>query len=1439
MAGANPAGRCLLHNIRIGCNRMTVRTIFLLLSLVASPVAGLGQKACEPEPLPPGRLPARRLKGGEAHCFRIRLKAGEYFRVEVGQAGVDVMLLLSDRDGKVVVERDRPNGDSGQESLSFIAAAGGDYRLDVKAVDENAGAGNYELYSERLRRPGEQEEKRVAAEKLFQEGRLLSKVPTVESVTKACEKYDSAALLWRGLGDRYAEALTLTSLGFCRQSVKEYEKAISAHERASALSRELGLKEFEALNLRRLCILNVAGREMEAAFKQCRAARAIYRAAKDAAGEKELDAQLRAAAESYMEIVSKLDQQAGARAYPAQMALLGIVRDIYVELGDKNKEAITLLAMGRMTSSADRKRDALGYYDRALPLFEGAGNKVGMAMTFNNIGAAHSALGDKRAALEYYERRALPLYREIEGKEGVAGVAETLSKIGVVSDHLGDRQRALDCLAQALPLFREVGDKAGEAGALHNIGTVYGHMGDKAKALDYLKNQALPLRREARDEIGEAITLLNIGSVYLDLGYRARALDYYERQALPIYRKLGLKSREAAALNNIGRVYDEMGDRTKALDYYEKQALPRFRQAEDRSGMATTFLNIGGIYGSIGEADRALDYYEKRALPLFEEVGEKTGVATTLNNIGILYSRLGDKQKALDYYERRALPLQEEAGDLAGQAATLNNIGRVYDYLGERRKALEYFEKKALPLYLKVKDPEGVGVTLNNIGGVREALGDTRGALDYYEKMALPLYRELGDKAGLAATLNNIGQAYSSLGDKRRALDYYENRVLPLRREAGDKQGEAVTLNNIGSAYFALGDKRKALEFFGRALPLDRAAGDKENEGRTLSNMMLAWNELKNPRLAVFYGKLCVNAYQQIRFKNRAVEREFQKTLLRSVEDFYRYLAALLVEQGRLAEAVQILNAFKDERDFDFNLETAREPSPVEPTAREGEAGARYAKAADKIGGLIKQIEGLKLVSGDAPSDAGQAAELRRLESDLKAAEEEFAAVLRQAEAEFGRPPDPAKDAEPRVAELGEMRKTLKSLSDGRGGKTVVIYTLVGENNFYALAVTPDAPRAVVAASAPVRGARLNDKARQLWALLQSDEYDPRALSEELYTLVFQPIKDGLRREGGAELALPEGATILWSLDGNLRYLPMAALYDGEKYLAERYHNVVFTRADVKQWTRAGAARWTGVGFGNSQAASVAQDPYEFKPLPNAIRELRAVFNTRDSKAGVFDGLIFPDSAFTRDAMTAALKERRPLVHIASHFYFSPGDSTRSYLVLGDRRVFTLNEMKSEVDFTGVELLTLSACETAAQWANADGREVDGFAELAQRLGAGAVLATLWNVRDDSSYWLMREFYQSKQGAGGETKAGALRQAQLALLSGAAKVPPPPAGASGGGRNSTAVKILPAGKATRPRREEGVVYVEAKYAVPYVRSRVRPYAHPYFWSPFVLFGNWR
>ncbi len=49
--------------------------------------------------------------------------------------------------------------------------------------------------------------------------------------------------------------------------------------------------------------------------------------------------------------------------------------------------------------------------------------------------------------------------------------------------------------------------------------------------------------------------------------------------------------------------------------------------------------------------------------------------------------------------------------------------------------------------------------------------------------------------------------------------------------------------------------------------------------------------------------------------------------------------------------------------------------------------------------------------------------------------------------------------------------------------------------------------------------------------------------------------------------------------------------------------------------------------------------------------------------------------------------------------------------------------------FKGVDLLTLSACQTAGE-VGSDGKEVESFATLAQNAGASSVMATLWPIAD-------------------------------------------------------------------------------------------------------------
>lgn len=314
--------------------------------------------------------------------------------------------------------------------------------------------------------------------------------------------------------------------------------------------------------------------------------------------------------------------------------------------------------------------------------------------------------------------------------------------------------------------------------------------------------------------------------------------------------------------------------------------------------------------------------------------------------------------------------------------------------------------------------------------------------------------------------------------------------------------------------------------------------------------------------------------------------------------------------------------------------------------------------------------------------------------------------------------------------------------------------------------------------------AALNQKIAKLREVLQDRRRDPRPLSQELYSLLLKPVAVDLEQAGAK--------TVMLSLNGSLRYLPFAALYDGKRYVVERYALSLYTDAAAANLKERAPAQVRVWGLGLTQAKP------GFNALPNVKEELEGIIDAVPGQA-------YMDDAFTAAKLHEGLERAYPVLHIASHFRFTPGTEQDSYLVLGDGNHLTLAQVRHEYRFSGVDLLTLSACDSGFGGGRAsDGREVEGLGALAQKRGAHGVLAALWPVADQSTAELMPEMYRLRQ-ENKLSKAEALRQAQLEFIHGRA-----------------ATDQLGSQRAA-PRE---------------VAQPKTPFAHPYFWAPFILMGNW-
>jgi CHAT domain-containing protein len=642
-------------------------------------------------------------------------------------------------------------------------------------------------------------------------------------------------------------------------------------------------------------------------------------------------------------------------------------------------------------------------------------------------------------------------------------------------------------------------------------------------------------------------------------------------------------------------------------------------------------------------------------------------------------------------------------------------------------------------------------------------------------------------------------------GDARSEIRYQIETVAALRR-AQDTRGQATGLAQLGEAYLRQGDRTRALDYLRQGLSSSKETNDPVAEGVALTGLMRYWRASRQTDAAVFFGKQAVAQFQQTRSNLLRLDPSVQRAYVDSRAQVYRELADLLIAQGRLPEAQQILDLIKEQEFLDFVrrdvAETSDDKRSADFTAAEAASLERYQAIADRIVEIGARHRELLAIENRTPEEQRA---LGALETDLTAANVAFSKALAAIVAEFGR----STAGRAQVTSIKEDQSLMADLH-AIGPGTVIAYTLLTPTQYHVLLMTSDVRKAVTVNIDP---AELNRRIFAMREALQAPTRDPRGPARAVYDIVMAPIAHDLEQA--------HAKTILWSLDRALRYVPMAALYDGHRYVAESYQNAVITPASRSHIADSSqAVHWTGLGVGVSHEVS------GFAGLPAVAAELHSIFReSPQSPLGVLSGHVLLDDAFTADAFRASLREHAPVVHIASHFQLRPGHDQDSFLLLGDGTHMTLADFRNAPNvFENVDLLTLSACNTAVG-TDADGDEIESFGVIAQRQGAKTVVASLWPVVDESTRTLMEQFYRTRVDSG-LPKAEALRQAQLALLHGSAV----------GSGSATPLAQHPE-TALPPR---GVQLPGNTTSLPlFAAPAGAPWSHPYYWAPFILIGNAR
>jgi len=973
------------------------------------------------------------------------------------------------------------------------------------------------------------------------------------------------------------------------------------------------------------------------------------------------------------------------------------------------------------------------------------------------------------------------------------------TKAFILYSRFEQTKEALEQYRLAADLFVKGGDRWRLSSAYYNSGVCLDDLGQHAEAIAVFERCA-KLRAELGDAEGEANARWSIAQANLVMGKYDVAMTSLQ-VSRDLYAKAKDKSGEGRVLTLIGRLQGKTGKFQEGLATLDA-ALKIRREAGDLAGEAAVYNSIATIQVDIGKAEEALASYGQ-ALAIARKLSDRWGEGAILDNMGLALARLGRFGESLKVLDE-ALTIVKEVGDATGEVAVLNNRANLLNRLGRPQDALRDLQQ-ALEAAKKQGIKPSMATVLVNIGETQCDMGKFKEAVASYEA-ALQIAGEIGDTHAQCLAYDALGVTYQGLMEYDTAESYHR-KALDIARALGIKRDEAICIQNIATCLLRAGKYAAAIPFFWEALLLERQVKDVAAEANTLYNLGWAFAHEGQFGSAALMLKESVRLSQLLRANIKRLSPETRKAFLATVEIRYRTLADLLIAMGRLAEAEEVLKMLKDEEQLSFERGVTRGEETgggrLELVGREQGWWDEWLKLRDQAVEIQSKVSTMRAKPNRTPAEDQELESLRtQAETIRKATNELIDQIELAVKADRFREARAAEDRAAEVGVSGRLGSILKRLSTPDAPVVAVLAVQV-KDSLHLIVVRPEGR---IAKTIQIARSEMDRRIVEFRQALMNPDVDPRPAGKQIYDVLVNPIESSLA-----------GCRVIWSLDGLLRYVPLAALWDGKQYLIERQSETMFSPLSVD-----------ALVDGDKQSAEIAffaspKGDGDYPDLPGAQQEM-------ESAKKYLPGVFLDGSLFTEKALQAELDAgKRTLLHFATHFRLGPTLDSSALLVgkrttpqpsaLASQRELTLEEMSSWSTnlFANIDLLVLSGCSTAKGGLNAtsDGREVDSLASLAMRQGARCVVASLWDVADESTAALMGEMYRlwRKEGL---SKGEALRRAQLGLLTGALK-----AGAAPATRSSST---------TAPSASPGTRFT---------KDPKKPFAHPYYWAPFIMFGNWK
>lgn len=770
------------------------------------------------------------------------------------------------------------------------------------------------------------------------------------------------------------------------------------------------------------------------------------------------------------------------------------------------------------------------------------------------------------------------------------------------------------------------------------------------------------------------------------------------QQAVQAYQQQGDTLKQSVALSNLSLAYQQLGDWqqaqiaiTNSLDLQGFQPLGTINK--NLAVLAQTLDIQGRLQLLTGKPEAALTTW-KQTEDIYTKLGDKNGIALALLYQAQALRNRGFNKQAIKKLEQVNQTLASQGNSLA-KAAVLLSLGDTLENVGESEKSRLALEQ-SLAIYQSLKSTENIASSLLSLGNNARNQQKIPQAIAFYQKTfdtsTSPLTK-------VQAKLNHLNLLIEE--KQFTATQILIPEIQSLIAQLPPSRPSIYAWINFAHSLSILNTpKSQIARLLATAVQQARSLDDIRAEAYALGNLGNLYEKTQQFAEAINLTKQALILAQTSNAPEITYLWQWQMgRLLKAQGNFTGAIAAYDATVKTLESLRTDLVAINQDIQFNFR-------DNVEPVYRESVV-------------LLLQNSGEKpdIKTLDKARIRIEALQLAELDNFF------------------------------REACLQGQKVILDQIVDKENPNSAILYTIILPEQLQVIVKIPQQPlRHYTVNKSQVEVERTLAELREY--ILEPDRTEEvQALSQEVYNWLIKPIE--------SDLATSRVNTLVFILDGALKNIPLAALYDGEKYLVEKYAVALSLGLQLL------APKPLAQTSLKVLAAGLVQPPVDFptfSPLPGVKLEFDLIAQTGASTKKLLDQ-DFTSSTLEKNVNTVPFN----VLHLATHGQFSsrPEDT---FILASDGSINVLQfdkllRSQSDTNTQIIELLVLSACQTAT----GDNRATLGLAGAAVKAGARSTVASLWHINDQSTAILIGEFYNELVNAK-VSKAEALRRAQVKLL---------------------------------------------------------------------------